>query len=254
VVVNGVEHCRGAVGLPFDPPLQQALPHLSRPALGRIKADVDVDPRLFGMDVQPRAVKEPALGMSLRKFGAISELTHAVVDGVEGSFVMDYTWYGDQRWWMDFMGDTLASGRTFRTLNIVDDGSRECVAIEVDHGLSGDRVTRVLDRIAERRRLPRVIMMDNGPEFTRRALDAWAYARRVEIHFIRPGKPVDNAFVESFNGKFRDECVNENWLIDLDDARTKIEAWRSDYNEVRPHSSLGDRTPIEYATLAGLTL
>jgi putative transposase len=159
-----------------------------------------------------------------------------------------------QRWSMDFMGDTLASGRTFRTLNIVDDGSRECVAIEVDHGLSGERVTRVLDRVAETRRLPRVIVMDNGPEFTSRALDAWAYARRVELHFLRPGKPVDNAFVESFNGKFRDECLNENWFQDLDDARTKIEAWRCDYNEVRPHSSLGDRTPTEYATLVGLTL
>ena len=157
-----------------------------------------------------------------------------------------------ERWSMDFMGDTLANGRTFRTLNIVDDGSRECVAIEVDLGLSGQRVTRVLDRVAQRRPLPRRITVDNGPEFTSRALDAWAYTRHVELDFIRPGKPVDNAFIESFNGKFRDECLNEHWFQDLDEARSKIETWRCDYNEVRPHSALGNCTPIEYATRAGL--
>lgn len=104
----------------------------------------------------------------------------------------------NERWSMDFMGDTLAGGRIFRTLNIVDDASRECLAIEVDHGLSGLRVTRVLDRLATRRPLPRRIVVDNGPEFTSTALDAWAYRRSVELHFIRPGKPVDNAFIESF--------------------------------------------------------
>jgi len=148
---------------------------------------------------------------------------------------------------MDFTGDTLASGRTFRKLNVVDDGSRECLAIEVDHGLSGLRVARVLEGIAKQRALPKLIVMDNGPEFTSRALDAWAYANGVALHFIRPGKPVDNAFVESFNGKFRDECLNENWFLDLDDARRKIEDWRQDFNTVRPHSSLDDRTPAEYA-------
>ena len=153
---------------------------------------------------------------------------------------------------MDFMGDTLANGRTFRTFNLVDDGSRECLAIEVDHGLSGQRVARILDRIAAARPLPKQIVVDNGPEFTSRVLDAWAYQNRVELHFIRPGKPVDNAFIESFNGKFRDECLNQHWFLDLDDARTKIEAWRIDYNEVRPHSALGNRTPTEYAAEAGL--
>lgn len=157
-----------------------------------------------------------------------------------------------ERWSMDFMGDTLANGRTFRTFNLVDDGSRECLAIEVDHGLSGLRVTRVLDRIAAQRPLPKQIVVDNGPEFTSRALDAWAYHHRVELHFIRPGKPVDNAFIESFNGKFRDECLNQHWFLDLDEARTTIETWRIDYNEVRPHSALGNRTPTEYATQAGL--
>jgi putative transposase len=157
-----------------------------------------------------------------------------------------------QRWSTDFMGDTLASGRTFRTLNLVDDGSRECPAIEVDFGLSGERVTRVLDNVAKTQPLPKVIVVDNGPEFTSKALDAWAYRHGVELHFIRPGKPVDNAFIESFNGKFRDECLNENWFQDLEDARQKIETWRPDYNTVRPHSALGNRTPAEYAAAVGL--
>ena len=112
----------------------------------------------------------------------------------------------------------------------------------------------MLDRIAETRPLPAVIVMDNGPELTGRARDLWAYARGVQLHFIRPGKPVDNAFVESFNGKFRDECLNENWFQDLEDARTKIDAWRHDYNDVRPHSALGNRTPTEFAAQAGASL
>jgi putative transposase len=159
----------------------------------------------------------------------------------------------NQRWSMDFMGDTLASGRTFRTLNIVDDCTRECVAIAVDTSLTGARVVRVLDELAETRGLPEVIVVDNGPEFTGKCLDAWAYARGVQLHFIRPGKPVDNAFIESFNGKFRDECLNEHWFRDLTDARDTIEAWRHDYNDVRPHSALGNRTPTEFATSLRLT-
>jgi putative transposase len=158
----------------------------------------------------------------------------------------------NERWSMDFMCDTLANGRTFRTLNIVDDASRECLRIEVDHGLASLRVIRVLDELAITRGLPRQIVVDNGPEFTSTALDAWAYRRGVVLHFIRPGKPVDNAFIESFNGKFRDECLNENWFLDLDDARRRIETWRHDYNTVRPHSALGNRTPAEYAKGAGL--
>ena len=100
--------------------------------------------------------------------------------------------------------------------------------------------------------MPRRIVVDNGPEFTSTALDACAYRRGVEFHFIRPGNPVDSAFIESFNGKFRDECLNENWFVDLADARTKIEAWRIDYNEVRPQSALGNRTPAEYTARTGL--
>jgi len=153
-----------------------------------------------------------------------------------------------ERWSMDFTTDTLADGRNFRTLNIVDDFTRECVAIEVDRSLPGLRVTRVLDRLAAAVGLPQTIVVDNGPEFAGRTLDAWAYARGVMLRFIRPGKPIENAYVESFNGKFRDECLNEHWFVSLADAKAAIEAWRVDYNTVRPHSALGDQTPDHFAT------
>ena len=156
-----------------------------------------------------------------------------------------------ERWSMDFTADTLADGRNFRTLNIVDDFTRECVAIEVDRSLPGLRVTRVLDRLRAMIGLPQTIVMDNGPEFTGRTLDAWAYAHGVTLRFIRPGKPIENAYVESFNGKFRDECLNEHWFVNLVDAKTAIEAWRVDYNTVRPHSSLGGRTPDQFAAISG---
>jgi putative transposase len=152
-----------------------------------------------------------------------------------------------ERWSMDFMVDTLADGRGFRTLNVVDDFTKECVAIEVDRSLPGVRVARVLDRLAETVGLPEILVMDNGPEFSGRALDTWAYARGVQLRFIRPGKPTDNAFVESFNGKFRDECLNEHWFASVAEARALIEAWRIDYNSVRPHSALGGATPEQFA-------
>jgi putative transposase len=153
----------------------------------------------------------------------------------------------NQRWSMDFMCDQLADGRSFRTLNIVDDFTRESLAIEVDASLCGQRVTRVLDRLIESRGVPQSIVMDNGPEFTSRALDAWAYQHKVALAFIAPGKPSQNGYAESFNGKFRDECLNQHWFMSLNDARRKIEVWRQDYNHVRPHSSIGDIPPVEYA-------
>jgi len=157
------------------------------------------------------------------------------------------------QWSMDFMRDTLADGRVFRTLNVVDDATRECLSIEVDTSLSGHRTGRVLDRVAqERGRYPDRIVLDNGPECTSKALDQWAYEHDVTLAFIRPGKPIENCFVESFNGRFRDECLNLHWFLSLHDARRRIEAWRVDYNEVRPHSSLGDQTPREFAQVAGL--
>lgn len=159
----------------------------------------------------------------------------------------------DEQWSMDFMSDTLtATGRSFRTLNVVDDATRECLAIEVDTSLSGERVGHVLDRVAAWRRYPARIVVDNGPEFTSKALDQWAYQRGVELVFIRPGKPIENCIVESFNGRFRDECPNLHWFTSLADARRKIESWRNDYNHVRPHGTLGDRPPAVYATEAGL--
>jgi putative transposase len=153
----------------------------------------------------------------------------------------------NQMWTMDFTRDSLASGRKFRTLNLMDGYTREALWIEVDTSLPGQRVVEVLERVAEERDLPEAIQVDNGPEFISRVVDQWAYANGVALHFIDPGKPVQNAFIESFNGKFRDECLNQSWHTSLEDARQIIEAWRKDYNTVRPHSSLGYRTPKEYA-------
>jgi len=153
----------------------------------------------------------------------------------------------NERWSMDFVQDALHDGRRIRLLNVVDDCTRECLAIEADTSLPGTRVIEVLERLADLRGLPRSIVADNGPEFAGRALDLWAHGRGVAIDFIRPGKPVDNAFVESFNGRLRDECLNENWFQSLGEAREVVEAWREDYNHVRPHRSLGGRTPSEYA-------
>ena len=159
-----------------------------------------------------------------------------------------------QQWTMDFTQDSLASGRQFRTLNVIDTFTRECLVIEVDHSLPGARVVRVLQRLVELQGQPEAIRIDNGSEFTSAVVDAWAYERRIKLDFIRPGKPTDNGHIESFNGKFRDECLNENWFLNLDDAKRKIEAYRVDYNEVRPHSSLDNQTPMEFARSSpGLT-
>lgn len=151
-----------------------------------------------------------------------------------------------QRWSMDFVSDNLAQGKKFRCFTIVDDCSRICPAIEVDTSLPGVRVVRVLDRLVEIHGLPDAIVCDNGPEFAGAALDQWSFRTGVKIAFIRPGKPVENAYIESFNGKFRDECLNENWFTSLRDAQEKIEAWRKDYNCERPHSSLGNLSPEEF--------
>jgi putative transposase len=152
----------------------------------------------------------------------------------------------NERWSLDFMSDQLANGRVFRTLNVVDDFTRECRAIEVDTSLTGRRLVRVLDVLCAEHGRPRALVMDNGPELTSRALDAWAYRNAVELRFIQPGKPIQNAYVESFNGRFRDECLNEHWFADLVEARGVIEEWRQDYNQVRPHSSLGNLTPEQF--------
>jgi putative transposase len=150
-------------------------------------------------------------------------------------------------WSMDFVADGLIDGRRLRCLSLVDDCTRECLVIEVDTSITGLRVQAVLDRLADSRGLPASITVDNGPEFDGTVLDQWAYRSGVRLSFIRPGKPNENAYIESFNGKFRDECLNEHWFISLAHARSVIEAWRIEYNTERPHSSLGNRTPEEFA-------
>lgn len=159
----------------------------------------------------------------------------------------------NQKWSMDFVTDSLVSGRRFRALAIVDDYSRECPAIEVDTSLGGRRVVGVLERLGELRGLPEVITVDNGPEFAGRSLDEWAYRKGIKLSFIRPGKPIENAFAESFNGRLRDECLNTNWFMNLKNAREIIETWRKDYNTVRPHSSLGGLAPEEFLKTNGNT-
>jgi len=153
----------------------------------------------------------------------------------------------NQEWSLDFVSDALANGRAIRALTVLDDFTRESPAIEVDSSLSAPRVTRVLDGVIDERGAPESIRIDNGPEFTSRCFVAWAEGRKIRLIYIQPGKPVQNSFIESFNGRFRDECLNANWFENLADARRKIEAWRVDYNQQRPHSSLAYRTPEEFA-------
>lgn len=155
----------------------------------------------------------------------------------------------NRRWSMDFMRDALWNGRPFRTFNVLDDGSREALRIEVDFSLPATRVVRVLDELGEERGLPEEIVLDNGPEFAGKEVDAWAFKNGVKLRFIRPGKPVENCFVESFNGTFRKDCLDAHWFEDLEHARRVIESWRLDYNHDRPHSGVGDLAPAEFAAL-----
>ena len=158
----------------------------------------------------------------------------------------------NQRWSMDFIHDSTAAKRPFRAFALVDDYTRECLAIEVDTSLTGERVKRVLDRVIADRGRPEAMLSDNGPEFTSRVLEAWSLERKIRHDFIEPGKPQQNGFIESFNGRLREECLNTHWFTSLDDARGKLEAWRNDYNHERPHSSLGYLTPAEFAQRTAL--
>jgi putative transposase len=151
----------------------------------------------------------------------------------------------NEQWALDFLSDSLAQGRRIRVLAVIDACTREALAIEVDTSLPGERVARVLERAVAQRGCPDEIVLDNGPELTGRTLDEWAHRRGVRLRFIDPGRPAQNAFCESFNGRFRDECLNQHWFVGLADARRLIEAWRQDYNRARPHGSLGYRTPEE---------
>ncbi len=153
----------------------------------------------------------------------------------------------NESWSMDFAADALFDGKRFRALTVVDNFSRQCLGIRVDQGIKGDDVVKELEYLKATRGIPKVIFCDNGTEFVSKAMDKWAYENGVTLDFSRPGKPTDNALVESFIGSFRDECLNVNWFLSLEDAKEKIEAWRIDYNEFRPHSSLGDKTPADFA-------
>jgi putative transposase len=152
----------------------------------------------------------------------------------------------NQRWSMDFMSDRLYDGRRFRILTLVDNMTRESLALEVNRSFSGRVVADVLERLTQTTGLPKLIQVDNGPEFVSKALDEWAHHRQVKLVFSRPGTPTDNPFIEAFNGRFRQECLDQNWFESLDDARSIIEAWRQDYNTIRPHSSLDHLTPVAY--------
>jgi putative transposase len=153
----------------------------------------------------------------------------------------------DMVWSMDFVSEQLFKGKRFRTLTLVDTFTRECLATHVDQSIRGSDVVMVLADLAEGGRRPAQIQVDNGPEFVSKELDCWAWQNGVKLQFSRPGKPTDNARIESFNGSFRDECLQIHWFLSLEDAKLKIETWRRDYNEYRPHSSLGYRTPQDFA-------
>ena len=150
-------------------------------------------------------------------------------------------------WSMDFVSDALFDGRRIRALTLLDTFSRESLAITVGKSLKGEDVVRTLQTVTAFRGLPESIYCDNGSEFTSKTLDKWAYENGVELKFSRPGKPTDNAHIESFNGRFREECLSTHWFLSLEDAKSKIEAWRNEYNESRPHMSLGYMTPQEYS-------
>jgi putative transposase len=152
----------------------------------------------------------------------------------------------NERWAMDFMSDGLWNGRKFKALTILDIFTKECLAIEIDTSINGNRVTRVLDWLALTRGCPEVITTDNGPEFAGIALDRWAYNNHVRLDFIKPGKPIQNAFIESFNGRLRHECLNQHYFVTLDEAKKIIEGWRLEYNTFRPHGSLKGLTPEEF--------
>lgn len=153
----------------------------------------------------------------------------------------------NEQWALDFVQDALASGRKVRVLSVIDVFTREALALEVDTSLSGSRVVRVLDRLLGERERPAQLVLDNGPELISHVVDEWAHQHAVTLHFIDPGKPMQNGHCESFHGRLRDECLNEHWFLGLADARQIVEEWRQDYNRDRPHSALGYQSPTEFA-------
>ena len=159
--------------------------------------------------------------------------------------------HSNERWSMDFMAEQLFDGRRLRIFTLVDNFSRESLALRAGRRFTGDQVVAALEDVVRDRGAPEMIQVDNGPEFISKSLDFWAWSHGVQLDLSRPGKPTDNPYIESFNGKFREECLNQNWFLSLADAQEQIEAWRQDYNHERPHRALGGRTPYEFAILQG---
>jgi putative transposase len=188
-----------------------------------------------------RLYREEALQVRRKK--RVKSAAQARITLPEATFV-------NQRWSMDFVSERLADGRWFRILTIVDQYTRECLCAYADRSQTGEKVGEQLHRLTELRGAPESITSDNGSEFTGKAMDFWAHQAGVKLDFIRPGKPVENGYIESFNGRLRDECLNVEVFLDLADARRKLDKWRNDYNQQRPHSSLADRTPDEFASVA----
>ena len=153
----------------------------------------------------------------------------------------------NERWSMDFVSDRTRFGSNIRILTVIDEVTRDCLALETDSSITGRKVNAVLNRLAIFRGMPKEILTDNGSEFTSNVMNAWAYDHRVEHIFIDPGKPMQNGYIESFNGKFRTECLNQHWFRNLSEAKEIIEDWRLEYNHIRPHMSLDNLTPNEYA-------
>ncbi len=153
----------------------------------------------------------------------------------------------NQIWSMDFVSESLCDNRKFRCFTLVDDFTRENIMIHPDRSIRSEKLVKSFSQLKQNRGHPKMIVCDNGPEFISQNLDIWAYQNNVELKFIQPGKPVQNAYIESFNVKFRDECLNQHWFLNLDEARSTIEEWRNDYNQNRPHSSLNMKTPNEFA-------
>lgn len=185
-----------------------------------------------------RIYKEQGLSLKIRKRKKRASITR---------IPLPCATHPNEKWSMDFMQGILASGRRFRMLAVIDNFTKECPMIEVDTSINGLRVERVLEWLTLTRRYPTSITVDNGPEFVGMVLDRWAYEKKVLLDFIRPGKPVENAFIESFNGRLRHECLNQHYFTSLEEARRIIEDWRTHYNAFRPHSSLGGLTPEAFA-------
>lgn len=192
-----------------------------------------------------RIYKEERLSLTIRKRKKRSSYARVAIPRAKKR---------NELWGLDFLHDSVGNGRKIRILPIIDTFTKECHRIEVDQSIGGRRVTSLLSEASLMQGQPENIVVDNGPEFISNVMDEWAYNRKVKLHFIRPGKPVDNAFMESFNARLRDECLNVNWFRSIEHARKVIEEWRIDYNENRPHSTLGFLTPKEFAQKEGTML